>query len=186
MYKQKRTSRRRKNDRKIAESEEFTKIRENAYKKQEQYKKEFEYFVKQRRKEDEARRLRYQKPQIILGSRQNGKTTELIKMSAKTGIYILVTTKNRANHLFRQAKNMGYDMPYPVTIEEYFRDKFTGTSIRRDGLFIDDIDDVFKSIFNGINIRAVTLTNDNRYEIKNLDSKILKFKKWFNNRKRKV
>lgn len=183
MYKQKRTSKRRKNDRKIAESEEFTKKRKEFIAQTEQYKKEFKDFVKQERKKDEARRLQYQKPQIILGSRQNGKTTELIKMSAKTGIYILVATKNRANHLFRQAKDIGYDMPYPVTIEEYFRSKFTGSSIRRDGLFIDDIDDVLKSIFNGINIRTVTLTNDNRYEIKNLDSKILKFKKWFNNRK---
>lgn len=180
MYKQKKTSKRRKNDRKIAESEEFTKKRKDFISQTEQYKKEFKDFAKQRRKEDEARRLQYRKPQIILGKIGDGKTVELIKISAKTGIYILVTTRIRANHLFKQAKNMGYDIPYPVVIDDYFRDKFTGSSIRQDGLLIDDVDDVLKTIFNGVNIRAVSLTNDNRYKIKNLNSNILKFKKWLN------
>lgn len=180
MYKQKRTSKRRKNDRKIAESKEFKQKREAYIKSSEQFRQEFKDFCEQQEKEREARRLQYHKPQVILGKRRNGKTVELIKISAKTGIYILVSTKTRASHLFQQARNMSYDIPYPVVIDDYFRSKFAGTSIRRDGLLVDDADDVFKTIFNGVNIRAVSLTNDNRYEIKNLDSNIFKFKKWLN------
>ena len=54
----------------------------------------------------------------IIGGRGTGKSTELIRRSADTGNYIVVPTKRRANHLFKQAKDMGINIPYPVTWDE--------------------------------------------------------------------
>ena len=39
----------------------------------------------------------------IIGGRGTGKSTELIRRSADTGNYIVVPSKRRANHLFKQA-----------------------------------------------------------------------------------
>ena len=97
---------------------------------------------------------------IIIGERCSGKTTRLIERSAKEQLYILTSTKHRARAIFDTAKRMGLVIPYPVTVEEYFRgSKFAGSSIRRDGLLIDDSDDVLRVIFRGIPIREVTMTD---------------------------
>lgn len=97
---------------------------------------------------------------IMIGERCSGKTTHLIERSAREQIYILTSTKERAGCIAKQAKEMGLNIPFPVTVWEYFRsDKFRGSSIRIDGLLIDDVDDVIKEIFCGIPIHAVTLTD---------------------------
>ena len=47
-----------------------------------------------------------------------------------------------------------------VTLEEYFQgSKVIGSSIRRDGLLIDDADDVLQQIFAGIPIQGITMTD---------------------------
>lgn len=59
-------------------------------------------------------------------------------------------------------------IPFPVTVDEYLRsDKFRGSSIRRDGLLIDDADDVFKVIFAGIPIKEITITDPDEVEVGN-------------------
>lgn len=99
--------------------------------------------------------------EVIVGTRGSGKTLSLIKKSADTGIYILVANKNRAAYVFSEARKLGLSIPYPVTIEEYFKgNKFIGSSIERDGIYVDDVDDVFKAIFRDIDIKAVTLTKN--------------------------
>lgn len=58
------------------------------------------------------------------------------------------------------ATEMGLTIPFPVTVDEYFRsDKFRGSSIRRDGLLIDDADDVLQAIFYTIPIKEITITD---------------------------
>lgn len=97
---------------------------------------------------------------IIIGKRGYGKTTELIRRSADENIYILTTTRQRASHIYEMAREMGLNIPYPVTMDEYLRgDKFRGSSIRRDGLLIDDADDVLQFIFAGIPIKEVTISD---------------------------
>ena len=97
---------------------------------------------------------------VVIGERCSGKTTRLIERSAKEGIYILAPTKNMARCIVDQAKGMGLEIPYPITVGEYLRgNKFQGSSIRRDGLLIDDLDMVLHQLFGGIPIREVTLTD---------------------------
>jgi hypothetical protein len=104
--------------------------------------------------------------ELILGSRRSGKTLELIKRSARDGIYILTTTKQRAGELFRYAQSIGFDIPFPVTLEDFHRTRFHGSCIERDGLYIDQADDIIHQMFSGINLKAVTWT---KYEFTDLD-----------------
>lgn len=107
--------------------------------------------------------------EILVGESGTGKTVELIKRSAESGIYILVANRKRAEMLVKQAENMNLYIPFPVTLQEWLssNNRFHGSSIRRDGLLIDDIDDVIKELFLPIEIKAVTLRTPN--VITNLD-----------------
>ena len=96
--------------------------------------------------------------QVIMGGRRSGKTAELIKRSAENGIYILVSNRARASQIADQARAMGYNIPFPVTLEEYYRSHgFAGSSIRRDGLYIDDVKDVLQRTFREVEIKTFTL-----------------------------
>ena len=108
--------------------------------------------------------------EILVGESGTGKTAELIKRSAESGIYILVANRKRAEMLVKQAKDMKLYIPFPVTLQEWLRsdNRFHGSSIRRDGLLIDDIDDVIKELFSPIEIKAVALRTP--YVVTNLDS----------------
>lgn len=97
---------------------------------------------------------------VIMGGRQVGKSTKLIQISAETGRYILVTNRKRAAMLVKQAEGMGLYIPYPVTLEDFYKSRFDGSYIRKDGIYIDDADDLLKQIFNGIQIHAMTITID--------------------------
>lgn len=95
----------------------------------------------------------------IIRGRQNGKTTELIKRSAESGIYILTVNRARARIIANQAHDMGYDIPYPVSVSDYMRSNgFRGSFIKK--IYIDDADDVLKSIFNTVIIEAITMTKE--------------------------
>ncbi|KNE19661.1 hypothetical protein [Virgibacillus pantothenticus] len=55
---------------------------------------------------------------IIGGKRCCGKTTELIKKASAEHLYILCPNKGMAKIIFNQAKDMGLDIPFPITIED--------------------------------------------------------------------
>ena len=55
---------------------------------------------------------------VIVGPRQNGKTTELIKLSAERNEYIIVSTLDMAQIVAKQARDMGLRIPYPVAFCE--------------------------------------------------------------------
>lgn len=97
--------------------------------------------------------------ELIIRGRGNGKTVELIKRSAATQTYILTANKQRAHAVFWQAREMGLNIPYPVTIDDYFSTHgFTGSFIK--SVYVDDADEVLKRIFYRVNIEAVTMTDE--------------------------
>lgn len=99
--------------------------------------------------------------QIIIGGRGSGKTAELIKRSAESGAYIIVSSRARASQIADQARAMGYDIPFPVTLEEYYRSHgFAGSSIRRDGVYIDNVEDILGRMLPEIEVKTFTCTID--------------------------
>nr|DAO17723.1 MAG TPA: Replicase large subunit [Caudoviricetes sp.] len=111
------------------------------------------------------------KMDIYVGDRGSGKSTTLIKKSAETGDYILVATKCQARAVYRQAKEMDYDIPFPVTVSEittgrkYFNDSY----MKKHGLLIDELQLVLDVAFCGIPIHGATLNADSITDIKYLN-----------------
>lgn len=98
--------------------------------------------------------------QITIGERCSGKTTKLIKRSAAEGSYILVATKCQAGEIAKQAREMGFDIPYPVTVDEVLNYRnMKGTCIYQKGILIDEVSSVLECIFSGIPIHEITITD---------------------------
>lgn len=95
--------------------------------------------------------------EYIIGERQSGKTTELIRRSAETRAYILVANKSTASLIFTQAKMNDYDIPYPITIDDMLS-WTVNKSVWAKGILIDELDMILSDLFNGVPIRAATIT----------------------------
>ena len=96
---------------------------------------------------------------IIAKPRCTGKTTELIKISARTNTYILVLNGKRQKEVARLADSMNMIIPYPITLEDYMRTQFRGSFIKH--ILIDDADDILQRFFNTVMIDAITITEAN-------------------------
>ncbi|MCT3673590.1 hypothetical protein HZQ94_10370 [Elizabethkingia anophelis] len=94
--------------------------------------------------------------QIILSDRNTGKTNQLIKLSAVTGNYIVCSTKHQAGNLHMIAKNIGYNIPLPITYDEFIRREYYSQGIR--GFLIDDAE-LFLQSLSHVPINVITLTN---------------------------
>lgn len=107
--------------------------------------------------------------QLIIGGRQCGKTLHLIKRAHEEWLYILVRDRDTARNLFKQAKEMKLDIPFPITINEYLSSgQLRGSSARRDGILIDNIDDIFLRLFRGVPVHEMTLDDHNVWDVKRL------------------
>lgn len=95
----------------------------------------------------------------IIGPRRSGKTTELIKEAAETRKYILVTSRSQAERMFHQAREMELDINFPVTVEEFKKTHFVGTTIQRNGLLVDDALIVLQDLLH-IQVHAAVVSND--------------------------
>lgn len=95
--------------------------------------------------------------EYIIGERRSGKTTELIRRSAETRAYILVANKSMASLIFKQAKMNDYDIPYPITIDDVLSGHI-GNNVMSKGILIDELDMILSGLFDGVPIRAATIT----------------------------
>ncbi len=97
----------------------------------------------------------------IFKPRQSGKSTDLIKISAVTGYYIVTANRERAKALFELAQKLGYNIPNPFTVEEYLRSgKLKGSFIKK--ILIDDADAVLQAVFDTVCIKVITMTYDEK------------------------
>lgn len=113
---------------------------------------------------------------IYVGARCSGKTATLIKKSAETGAYIVAPSRCMADYIYKQAKDMGYDIPAPFSVEEVFymkRNKhFMNTDIRRKGLLVDEAQNVLQQFFAPAKIWGITVTDfDDNIEHLNPDER---------------
>ena len=104
---------------------------------------------------------------IIRTDRGRGKTTELIKQSAKDGSYILCMNKGNARHIYDMAKKMNFNIPYPITVADLPLRGFKGS------VLIDEVDYILPRLI-GAEVDIITTSAP----IDTLDDKsiTLKFK----------
>lgn len=92
----------------------------------------------------------------ITGTRKSGKTTKLIKLAEKEWYYIVCASLLRAAQVADLATQLGADMPYPITMDDYIRGRFVGNNIK--GFLIDDVDDFMRCLARGVPVVAWTYT----------------------------
>ena len=93
--------------------------------------------------------------EIIIRSRQGGKTTELIRRSAETFGYIVCTDHRRARQIAQQAQGMGLNIPFPLTAAEWQNRGYHPPGVR--GLLFDDLDAIIQSM-TAVPVLAATWT----------------------------
>ena len=83
-----------------------------------------------------------------------GKSTQLIKKSAKTGDYIVCYSLVEANRLQHKAIDMGLKIPLPISYREFVERKYNSKGIK--GFLIDNIEGLLEYMSN-VPVNAITL-----------------------------
>ena len=99
---------------------------------------------------------------IIIDKRRTGKTTKAIEESGKTFKYILVPSPRMAEYIFRQALEMGIDIPYPVTIDAVLN-KHVSHHAKREGFIIDEGLMLLETIL-GAHVHMITISEIDEVE----------------------
>lgn len=94
-----------------------------------------------------------------------GRSTELIKRSAETGTYIVVSTHSRALMLADMARQMGLPIPFPITWNEVYMMKRNADFSRLKSVYVDDIDDLLNTIFSGVRVELATMQAPKAFSI---------------------
>lgn len=115
--------------------------------------------------------------ELLQMPRASGKTTLLIKESAKTGRPIIEPNTASARYVEEQAREMGVKIPEPISATSWHSGYYRGSNFSRiDGFLIDEIDSVLSNIF-GKPIGKATYTsfelkppieNSNKLELKSV------------------
>ncbi|MDT2405246.1 hypothetical protein P7D43_23150, partial [Enterococcus avium] len=104
-----------------------------------------------------AKRTGGRRMKVIARGRRSGKTLDLIKESALSGNYILVRNHSEAQRLFQLAKETKLSIPLPVTVSEISLGRIQGTSIKRDGILVDNAELVLQQLI-GAKINTLTIS----------------------------
>lgn len=96
---------------------------------------------------------------IIHGKRQSGKTTELIKQCAKDK-YSLIVVPNAGmrDFVFLQSKEMGCNIPQPITFNDFIHGRFYAPAVKK--FYFDELAMCLKRFTKGVPIEAVNLISD--------------------------
>lgn len=93
---------------------------------------------------------------IYIGERQSGKTTLLIKESAKTQATIVVANYAMGNYIQLQAETMGLKIPPPITVTNYIRLLASGGLGKTQKYLVDEL----QMMLSAINIDVATIDCD--------------------------
>ncbi len=97
--------------------------------------------------------------------RRMGKTTKAIEQAAMSGAYIVVATRQDAQRVAKQAKEMECNIRFPVTFDELLSGKMKGSFVRN--IVIDDGDRLIQRVCSGLMVEMVTWngrSSENPYE----------------------
>lgn len=92
---------------------------------------------------------------IIYKKPREGKTTELIKMCTENGGVIVSANSIRARHTYEIAKNLGYEIPMPITHENLIDKYYDRRNIKK--IYVDDATELIQKIANGLEIAAIAI-----------------------------
>lgn len=102
--------------------------------------------------------------EIILGGRQTGRTTKLIKMCAEAEArrecsYLVTSSQREAYRVSEEARKMGIEgFPFPISYDEFFGRHYSEGNIKN--FFIDNADYLLGRL-TPVRIAAISIQYDN-------------------------
>lgn len=99
---------------------------------------------------------------LISKPRRGGKTTELIKLSAETGAYIVCHSKQEAHRVQAVATRQGVNIPFPLSYGEFVNRDYCGRGVS--GLLIDNVEALLEYMALSP-VVAATITEDDDYGV---------------------
>lgn len=96
--------------------------------------------------------------QFMIRGRQEGKTTEAIRLAAADFLYIVCADLDRVQHVQRMAQEMGLSIPFPLTFDEFVGARFYGRGIT--GFVIEDAETLLQRLAGVTPVRLVTATGE--------------------------
>lgn len=100
---------------------------------------------------------------INLGRRQ-GKTTRLLYASEWNQIPILCANNMQRQYLVDRSKELGLQIPEPVTISDVVSDKSRWTKVKDKDILVDEAPMMLQSLLHALEfkgeVEAITLTSD--------------------------
>ncbi len=90
---------------------------------------------------------------LVIAGRGKGKTTELIRLSNGLNKPIVVSGYSKVTHIKKMAKEMGLEIPEPLTVSEWLSHK----SVRgiNQSCLVDDLDIVLHDL--GLNVEYASI-----------------------------
>lgn len=98
---------------------------------------------------------------LIIKNRGSGKTTQLLYTSATTGKVIVAATNAACKYLKQMAKDLGVNIPEPISFYDFTNHKYD-KNIIEDGILIDDLESILPKVLSdyfGVSIYAATMSN---------------------------
>jgi hypothetical protein len=92
---------------------------------------------------------------VIHKPRQAGKTTALIKLASQEGGYIVCHSHNEAYRISKTAEELGKQILFPITYDEYITGSFCGKNIK--AFYIDNVDFLLSMIARGVQVNAISV-----------------------------
>lgn len=96
---------------------------------------------------------------VFIGERRSGKTSELIKIAAENGGYIVCRSREMASEINSMAHKMGLSIAFPITYGEFLDVKYYGLGVSK--FYIDDADALLQSL-TVVPIEMITLTEESK------------------------
>jgi hypothetical protein len=93
----------------------------------------------------------------IIKPRASGKTTELIKLCAWYGGYIVCKNYNMVKYIEQKARSMNLKISYPMTYQEFIDRHYFSRNIQ--SFYIDDVEELLRYM-TPVEIKAITLTDE--------------------------
>lgn len=97
---------------------------------------------------------------VFVSDRGMGKTSHLIKQSAKTKAIIVCSSNEQADWVIRRAEWMDIEIPTPITYKQLLLNNSYGGGKSNEYL-VDEAQDVLSSIL-GVNITEMTINVENK------------------------
>ena len=105
---------------------------------------------------------------IMLGGKNSGKTTKLVKVSAREKIHIICSNFQRKFNILDVAKKLKLDIPEPITLCEVVNNKLIGINDQR--ILIDDAEIIltrlllqYMSPYVNVDVITIDTSKENLY-----------------------